>query len=131
MFPVWARFWWEAGQPEQPCNVIPYCRLGFICDGICLRIFVNVRSRKKYDRKKFQCLYSDYTCDEFSPKFFNCQNFYIKVSWHFCKCFSAQNDSSLQYMRLLTGKNTCIMVICSDLGLPELKVTSKDGQLQL
>ena len=26
-----------------------------------------------------------------------CKNFSIKVSWHFCKYFSAQNNSSLQY----------------------------------
>ena len=46
-----------------------YCRLEFICDGILLRFFCECSKSQKYDHKKFQFLYSDYSCDEFSQKF--------------------------------------------------------------
>ena len=45
-----------------------YCRLEFICDEICLRFFCKCSKSQKYDRKKFQWLCSDYSCDEFSQK---------------------------------------------------------------
>ena len=62
-----------------------------------LFFFSNVQNRKKYDRKKFQWLYSDYSCDEFFAKNFDCKNFPIQVSCHFHKYFPVQNNSSLQY----------------------------------
>ena len=78
-------------------SLIVYCRLEFIYDEIFLRFFCKRLKSQKCDRKKFQWLYSDYSCDEFSQKFFNHKNFPIQVSCHFCKYFRAQNNSSLQY----------------------------------
>ena len=51
--------------------------------------------------KVFQWLYSDHSRDECSQKIFNCKKFSIKVFWHLCKYFSAQNNSSLQIDRII------------------------------
>ena len=45
-----------------------YCRLELICDEIFLRFFCECSKLPKYDRKEFQRLYNDYSCDEFSQK---------------------------------------------------------------
>ena len=40
----------------------------------------------------------DYNTNKFLQKFFNRKIFSIGFSWHFLKYFSAQNNSSLQYV---------------------------------
>ena len=87
--------------------------LEYFCDGFFSRRFANVRNRKKCDRKKFQWLYSDYSHDEFSQKFFNFKNFSVEVSWHFRKFFSAQNNSSLQYVLLMGLAHNWMMSMTS------------------
>ena len=55
----------KAQKAIQVWSQINHCRLEFICDGIFLQRFANVRNRKK-----FQWLYGDYNHDEFSQKIF-------------------------------------------------------------
>ena len=68
-------------------NNLQYCRLEFVCGELFCQFLQMFEIAKKYVCKKFQFLYSDYSSNELRQKLFNCRNFPIEISWHFCKFF--------------------------------------------
>ena len=73
-----------------PFGVLIFCRLEFICEGIFLRIFVNVQNPKIYSQEKFQWLYCDYSHNEFSQTFLITKSYPSKFPGIFANIFQCK-----------------------------------------